>query len=560
MEDLQANSETEEEYAAVEAEALAVIGAALLAQDSFGAKTNNKIAQNVYVKTVGIVVKNQEKLNQAAADDIVGSHVLDAIGNVRDAHEGDVKEEIALAEKVAAVDYGRWLNDARFINEGIPDGARKQYLKAARKAAHRVNVVGHEKAMSEAITELAQQGITAYTYTRKDGTTVNVPVDVGVRRALKSSDNKQSRIEQTLRVARKTTGLVEVSKTPNARKSHAKWQFEIYQVEGSSEKYRNFARSCKPRDPVDGIGGFNCGHEISVYHPAVGRKYKDPLEGTGYTTEQARDLTTKQRRYENDLRKLKREREVLKKLNLDTKDVNRRIRSKTKQLNDLIDNNSAILKRQVWNESIYQKARREVDALGDIFVNEKKIKKAADRKAYAVKIETIDTKRYKRKVNSIVGKGAGEKTHQTIRRMLVRRNGTTMEDLYAIDLSNGKTISSILNSPDEQRVKLTKKFKDDLKKAQEKGKKIALLHNHPGSSIPSASDLVSLSESGASLGIAACHNASIYTFKKTKEPDVGYNIDEESIDLVMTVWGDRDQDKLFAAIEERFGIRIEYYS
>ena len=100
----------------------------------------------------------------------------------------------------------------------------------------------------------------------------------------------------------------------------------------------------------------------------------------------------------------------------------------------------------------------------------------------------------------------------------------------------------------------------DLKKAQEKGKKIALLHNHPGSSIPSASDLVSLSESGASLGIAACHNASIYTFKKTKEPDVGYNIDEESIDLVMTVWGDRDQDKLFAAIEERFGIRIEYYS
>ena len=366
MEDPQANSETEEEYAAVEAEALAVIGAALLAQSSFSAKTNNKIAQNVYVKTVGIVVKNQEKLNQAAADDIVGSHVLDAIGNVRDAHEGDIKEEIALAEQVAAVDYGRWLNDVRFINDGIPDGARKQYLKAARKAAHRVNVVGHERAMSEAITELAQQGITAYTYTRKDGTTVNVPVDVGVRRALKSSDNKQSRIEQTLRVARKTTGLVEVSKTPNARKSHAKWQGEIYQVEGSSEKYRNFARSCKWGDPVDGIGGFNCGHEISVYHPAVGRKYKDPLEGTGYTTEQARDLTTKQRRYENDLRKLKREREVLKKLDIDTKDVNRRIRSKTKQLNELIDNNSAILKRQVWNENIYQKARREVDAFGDV--------------------------------------------------------------------------------------------------------------------------------------------------------------------------------------------------
>lgn len=368
MEDPQANSETEEEYAAVEAELLAIVGGVLVGTEAFTPRELNRRSQEVYRRANSLIAANQNRLNNAALNDLVGTYVIDAISTAKDAAL-NATDEIAYSEELATAAYGRWVNDAKFLNSGMATGARRQYLQAARKAARRVDIIGHDRAMSEAITELAQQGITAYTYIRKDGTTVNVPVDVGVRRALKSSDNKQSRIEQTLRVARKTTGLVEVNKTPNARKSHAKWQDEIYQVEGSSEKYRNFARSCKPKDLVDGINGFNCGHEISVYHPAVGRKYKDPLEGTGYTSEQARDLTTKQRRYENDLRKLKREREVLKKLDLDTKDVNKRIRAKTNQLNELIDNNSAILKRQVWNENIYQKARREVDAFGDVHID-----------------------------------------------------------------------------------------------------------------------------------------------------------------------------------------------
>lgn len=297
-----------------------------------------------------------------------------------------------------------------------------------------------------------------------------------------------------------------------------------------------------------------------MYHPSIGRKYEDPLEGTGYTNTQARELKAQQRSYENDLRKLKREREVLKKCGLDTKDVNKRIRNKTDQLNKLIEDNSSILRRERYRETIYEKARREVDAFGDVLVDEKKIKKAADRKAYAVNIKTIETKRYKRKVRSVVGKEAEEGMYQTIRRMLVRRNGTAMEDLYAIDLSNGKTISSVLNSKEEQRVRWTKKFKDDVRKAQVKGKEIAILHNHPGSSMPSPADLISLAESGANLGIIACHDGSIYTFRKTKEPDAGYNITDKNIDTVMNLWGNRSQDELFKTIEDRFGIKIEHYA
>lgn len=57
----------------------------------------------------------------------------------------------------------------------------------------------HREVMAEIVFELAQKGITAYSYTRKDGAVVNVPVDVGIRRAIANAGN-QRRIEQALSV------------------------------------------------------------------------------------------------------------------------------------------------------------------------------------------------------------------------------------------------------------------------------------------------------------------------------------------------------------------------
>lgn len=380
IEEPEANSEAEAAYGDLEEELLAIIGGALLATAVFDAKSLNKAAQEVYRSVNRTIAQSKGRLDKAAIDDLVGLYVLDAVSDVKGSSV-DAKELIKDAEKAAYVAYGRYVNDAKYMADGMANNARRDYLRAARKAARNVDKVGTRPAMAEAVAELAKQGITAYTYTRKDGVEVRVPVDVGIRRAMQSNDNLQARGANTLSVAAKTTGLVEVSKTAGARKSHAKWQGKVYQLEGSSKEYPNFYKACKWGDPVDGIGGYNCGHRFRVYYPSMGKQFKDPNEGTGYTTAQVRELKTQQRAHESSLRKMKREREVLKRMGLDTKDVNKRIHNKSKQLNDLINANSRVLKRESWRETIYEKARKEVNASGVVQldrVSQKKVKNAQE--------------------------------------------------------------------------------------------------------------------------------------------------------------------------------------
>lgn len=556
MQEPEANSEAEEAYDGLEIELLAIIASALLATSSFDSKTLNATAQDVYREVNSKVANSKQKLDMAALNDLIGTCILDAI-QVSAMPDVDPKYEQEQAEKEAAKAYKRYTKDAAAIQKGIVVNSRRAYLDAARKAAHNVDRIGTKQAVKDAVVELAQRGITCYEYTRKDGVIVQVPVDVGIRRAIKSNDNLQDRATATLHAAARTTGLVEVSTTAGARKSHAKWQGKVYQLEGSSKEYPNFYKACKWGDPVDGILGYNCGHRFRPYYPAMGKQYKDPLEGTDYTNEQVRELKTTQRKYENDIRKLKREREVLRKCGLDTKDVNVKIKAKEAQLNKFIDDNSQVLRRERWRETIYEKARKEADTFGVVSVDEKKIKRAADKEAYKVNIKHIDTKRYKKKVRSAVGKDAEEGAYKAIHRMLIHRNETAMEDLYAIDLSNGRVISSILNSKEEQRVVITSKFQDAMTKAKSKGKEIALIHNHPGSSMPSAGDIESFAKSGASMGIVACHDGTIYKYRKVKEHEPGYNIKQERINSVMMLWGNRPEGELFERIKERFGIEIE---
>lgn len=106
---------------------------------------------------------------------------------------------------------------------------------------------------------------------RRDGTVVNVPVDVGLRRALHAA-GRQRRMGYALEVAGETSGLVEVSWTRNARKSHADWQGGVYRVRKAREgedidRYPDFRKACRVGDPVDGIGGYNCGHKVTAYRP-----------------------------------------------------------------------------------------------------------------------------------------------------------------------------------------------------------------------------------------------------------------------------------------------------
>ncbi|MEY8460130.1 phage minor capsid protein [Eggerthellaceae bacterium 24-137] len=238
------------------------------------------------------------------------------------------------------------------------------YAKHAARAAQDARVMGYERALRKAVVNMAEEGVAAYSYKRKDGTVVRVPVDVGVRRMM-HTEATQRLIAQELDIAQRNgRNLVRVSTTANARPSHAAWQGKVYQIKGSGE-YPNFHEACHPGDMANGIGGYNCGHRVEIYYPGTDLARKDPLEGTGYTAEEAREIVSRQRRYENGIRKRKRVIEVLEGEGMDASDERRRLRAAEDRLKALVDEHSAVLRRQKsYREGTYRRARAKAGAEG----------------------------------------------------------------------------------------------------------------------------------------------------------------------------------------------------
>lgn len=177
---------------------------------------------------------------------------------------------------------------------------------------------------------------------------------------------------------------------------------------------------------------------------------------------------------------------------------------------------------------------------------------------FAVDMGKIASRDYRAKVSKAVGKDAADGVHASIRRILSHRGGTNGEDLCAIDLSTGKTITSCVNSTVGSTVVPPAKFGKKVEAAIGDGRRVVLLHNHPASGIPSAADLLAVSGKGCEMGIIAAHDGSIYTFEKVSEPDASYNVDEVKYIRIQRLYGG-NEDRLFRAIEERFGFKIEHH-
>lgn len=255
------------------------------------------------------------------------------------------------------------------VMQNMAEEANAVYIQAANQAAIRAKSVGREQALREAVAGMAKKGISSYSYTRADKSgnvsRVHVSADVGVRRIINDAMRKRQ-ISQTVDIARKTgCNLVEVSSTSNARPSHQAWQGKVYSLDGETEEYPNFEKSCHVGDPVNGIGGYNCGHTVTLYHEGHKRIYEDPLKGTGYTTEEVRKLTDEQRRIEREIREQKRVREVLKASGFDTRSESAKIRLLEQELDRLISDNAKVLTpRKGYRDAIAPILRKREGATG----------------------------------------------------------------------------------------------------------------------------------------------------------------------------------------------------
>ena len=352
--------ETSDAMTAMEAAMLAAAASAILSLDGFDVRSSNRSAVSLMAKLNAILAAHANAVDKAVSRDLTGAVVLNAVTEAErvagaSAAASLVERGVDVADAVAASQ-----REVRAMGRGMAESCRSVYLEAVAQARRDVATMGHARAMERAVSAMARQGLTAYTYQRRnnDGsmTTVRVPVDVGVRREIASSGLQAMMREERKLAARHGLDLVEVNVTPNARPSHADWQGQIYSLSGNHPDYPKFDEACRVGDLVNGIGGYNCKHRYAVTVEGAERAFRDPLEGTGYTPDEARAAVSKQRRLENEVRKAKREVAVVKSQGLDASDVERRVRARQKALRDHIEEHPKLLHREKPRERLYGKA------------------------------------------------------------------------------------------------------------------------------------------------------------------------------------------------------------
>lgn len=370
-EEKDASAESEDALSDMELAMLIATASALLSAP-IAHKAIRKSGRALLAKLQQIAGANRAAVNEAIEHDFRGSFIRNWIADVEDAGKATSKGIASAAQRAQM----RARNPARTVmkhaakmSQQMAQSAYMEYLKIASEAAFASTGsiddpgVGYERALSAGIAKMARKGLTASTYTRKDGTVVHVPVDVGIRRAI-AAEGREPKIKATLDAAESSFGLVEVSKTANPRDTHHRWEGRVYSTGASTAGFPSF------EDVVgDQINDYNCGHRIRVFNPNTGRRFSDPLEGTGYTAEESAALHTEQAKLENEIRKLKREHEVLHSMKLDTDDVNRRLKAKRGELQSLLNRHPKILSRREWREYTYEKARRELGLYGKVHLD-----------------------------------------------------------------------------------------------------------------------------------------------------------------------------------------------
>lgn len=370
-EEKDASAESEDALSDMEL-AMLIATASALVSSPIAHKAIRKSGRALLAKLQQIAGANRAAVNEAIEHDFRGSFIRNWLADVEDAGKVTPKAASLAAKRAqqrARKPIASVQRYAAKMSQQMAQSAYMEYLKIASEAAFAStgNIddpgVGYERALSAGIAKMARKGLTASTYTRKDGTVVHVPVDVGIRRAI-AAEGREPKIKATLDAADSSFGLVEVSKTANPRDTHHRWEGRVYSTGASIAGFPSFEEVVG-----DQINDYNCGHRIRVFNPNIGRRFSDPLEGTGYTAEQSAALHTEQAKLENDIRKLKREHEVLHSMKLDTDDVNRRLKYKRGELQYLLSRHPKILSRREWREYTYETARRRLGLYGKVHLD-----------------------------------------------------------------------------------------------------------------------------------------------------------------------------------------------
>ena len=436
-------------------------------------------------------------------------------------------------------------------NVALSQTAPDAYYAALGEALTRLEMgEGREAVMARAMAAMADAGIETVDYRSGRRTTI----DAAVRRHVVTQQSQCRADLLERRMDEWGHDLVFTSSHYGARPSHRPWQGRVFSRTGATPGYRTLAEGTGYGSP-GGLCGCNCRHSFFPYTKQTklpSRDFSAQEARTGLTSDEYYAATQRQRAYEREVRKVKREVGLGQRDGHDMAAQRMRLGVLQRRLREHCEANA--LRRDYSRERAYGVDEQPRALILSMAENRAR----QERKAYRVDTRRVQSKGYASMVRGQFG-ACGDIALADARRMLAHRAGTACEDLYAYDLTEGRRLGSVTSSKARQSVEPSERMRERVAAAVRAGHDVATLHNHPGSSMPSAADLRALKASGARMGAIAAHDGTLYTYELVGEPAPGYNLDQETL---RTVYDNRAQDeaKALEAMEQLLGVRIVHLS
>ena len=457
--------------------------------------------------------------------------------------------ETGYAANVAASAARGMAEIMRRENIALAASAEQEWYAATAEAVLRVEGGDSpRRAVEDAVSRLSKLGITTIDY--KSG--VSTSVDAALRRHLVTQANQARNDVLWRRMDEWGCDLVYTTAHYGARPTHAVWQGKVFSRSGRSAKYPPLVESTG-YGTAAGLCSVNCRHRMVPYVEGASKlpdtDYSEQERLTGMTGGEYYAATQAQRRLEAAIRATKREVSVGEAAGADM--TAGRVRLGELQSKLRAHCREHHLRRDYGRELAYGVPGAQPRALR-LSVSENLGRHNA--RKYKVNTAVVGSKAYARRLRSVLGK-CGDVAVDDARRMLAHRRGTTGEDLYAYDLTTGRRLDSVVSSKEEFGVKPSARMSKRIAAAISKGHEVATMHNHPGSSIPSAADLLSIKATGCKFGVIVAHDGSIYVYEIVGEPAPRYNLDQDTLSFVYSRRSN-DEAKAFEAIEQLLGARI----
>lgn len=187
-----------------------------------------------------------------------------------------------------------------------------------------------QQARTEVAAKWAEQGVPALV----DKAGKKWSTEAYVNMTVRTMSNKVSNDMQFERIKEHGVDLIEVSSHLGARPKCAKDQGKIYSLSGKSKKYA--AWSSTSYGAPDGLLGINCRHSIYPFVEGFSKQTYFPYDAT--INEQAYEASQVQRKLERDIRKAKRQLQMVEQLGNEEQiaSAKAKVRSRQQNMRDFI--------------------------------------------------------------------------------------------------------------------------------------------------------------------------------------------------------------------------------